>query len=115
MRNTNESRLKTDMSSFGSFGSAAPAAAPAKSQTLATARYELEGVNDLFNRMSDMCFKKCVQKYNAKDLALPEQTCIDRCVVKYMDVQVRLRRAVSVLNRSAATQTPCSRSALHTG
>jgi import inner membrane translocase subunit TIM10 len=95
------------MSNFGSFGQSGQqqqggAAAPV-SDGVTTARFELEGVADMFNRMSDICFTKCVSKYNSPDLQVAEMTCVDRCVVKYMDVQARIGKRLSE-NMMAAQQ-----------
>ena len=51
---------------------------------LQVAKIEAEILTDLFNKMSSMCFQKCVTKYNNADLQVGEMACTDRCVSKYM-------------------------------
>mmetsp|Transcript_27804 Transcript_27804/g.44521 ORF Transcript_27804/g.44521 Transcript_27804/m.44521 type:complete len:102 (+) Transcript_27804:154-459(+) len=48
------------------------------------AKLEMEGVTDMFNRMSDLCFKNCMGKFAESDLNVGEMSCTDRCVSKYM-------------------------------
>ncbi|KAJ1624170.1 Tim10/DDP family zinc finger protein [Pavlovales sp. CCMP2436] len=44
---------------------------------------ELEAMADMFNKMVDQCFTKCVGEYREADLSVGESTCVDRCVHKY--------------------------------
>jgi len=44
----------------------------------------------MYNRMSEMCFKKCVTKFSEAELAPGETTCVDRCCVKYVQVQQKI-------------------------
>lgn len=56
-------------------------------QNIALAEQELEMVTDLFNRIADSCYNKCISKeYNQADLSQGEAVCIDRCVAKFLDV-----------------------------
>merc|ERR1712216_432650 len=60
-------------------------------KNLATALYEMQGVQDMFTRLSTKCFEKCVQKYHGEaDLAVGETACLDRCVVKYVETQTQV-------------------------
>eukprot|EP00596_Hydrurales_sp_CCMP1899_P003175 CAMPEP_0119042916 /NCGR_PEP_ID=MMETSP1177-20130426/16271_1 /TAXON_ID=2985 /ORGANISM="Ochromonas sp, Strain CCMP1899" /LENGTH=85 /DNA_ID=CAMNT_0007010023 /DNA_START=121 /DNA_END=378 /DNA_ORIENTATION=- len=59
------------------------------------AKIETETMTEMFNKMSQMCGKKCFVKYNDGDLAVGEMVCIDRCVGKYMQAQEKVG---SVLN-----------------
>ncbi|KAJ7521916.1 hypothetical protein O6H91_19G074500 [Diphasiastrum complanatum] len=51
------------------------------------AQQEMEYRVDLFNRMTQTCFEKCVARnYKESDLNVGENSCIDRCVAKYWQV-----------------------------
>ncbi|OEL25040.1 Mitochondrial import inner membrane translocase subunit TIM10, partial [Dichanthelium oligosanthes] len=48
------------------------------------AEKEMEYRVDLFNRLTQTCFDKCVEKrYKEAELNMGENSCIDRCVSKY--------------------------------
>jgi import inner membrane translocase subunit TIM10 len=48
------------------------------------AQQEMEYRVDLFNKLTQTCFDKCVErKYKEADLNVGENSCIDRCVAKY--------------------------------
>ncbi|KAI8339994.1 Tim10/DDP family zinc finger protein [Chlamydoabsidia padenii] len=60
-------------------------------QNIAMAEQELEMVTDLFNRIADSCYNKCVSKeYTQGDLTQGEAVCIDRCVAKFIDVNTKV-------------------------
>ncbi|KAL4292474.1 hypothetical protein AHAS_Ahas18G0031700 [Arachis hypogaea] len=51
------------------------------------AEKELEYRVDLFNKMTQTCFNKCVDnRYKESELNMGENSCIDRCVSKYWHV-----------------------------
>jgi len=68
---------------------------PARAKNFATAKYEMEGIADTFNRLTHTCFNKCTSKYNDKDLPVGEASCIDRCTVKYMLTQQMVGELIS--------------------
>ncbi|MCH97798.1 mitochondrial-like import inner membrane translocase subunit TIM10-like, partial [Trifolium medium] len=48
------------------------------------AEKEMEYRVELFNKMTQSCFNKCVDnKYKESELNMGENSCIDRCVSKY--------------------------------
>lgn len=48
---------------------------------------EMEYRVELFNRLTHTCFNKCVEKrYKEGELHIGENSCIDRCVSKYWQV-----------------------------
>ncbi|GAU17289.1 hypothetical protein TSUD_110060, partial [Trifolium subterraneum] len=51
------------------------------------AEKEMEYRVELFNKMTQSCFNKCVDnKYKESELNMGENSCIDRCVSKYWHV-----------------------------
>ncbi|XP_074573700.1 mitochondrial import inner membrane translocase subunit TIM10-like isoform X1 [Curcuma longa] len=58
-----------------------------KEQILEIAKSEIELKVDLFNRLTKVCFDKCIEKrYKESELNMGENNCIDRCVAKYWQV-----------------------------
>ena len=57
---------------------------------LAQAKMEMEGMNEMFNKMSHMCFTKCVAKHNEAEMTVGEMSCTDRCVGKYLLVHEKV-------------------------
>ncbi|KAJ1893733.1 protein transporter tim10, partial [Coemansia sp. S17] len=54
---------------------------------LAAAEQEMEMVTDMFARLGDLCYKKClIQRYSDEELTKAESVCTDRCVAKYFQV-----------------------------
>ena len=87
------------------FGFGGAGAGQVNPQNIAAAENELEMVTDLVRRlamtyifvcnfnvsMSKSCHEKCITpKYYEADLNKGESVCIDRCVAKYLDVNVRI-------------------------
>ncbi|KAF5727357.1 Tim10/DDP family zinc finger protein isoform 1 [Tripterygium wilfordii] len=55
-----------------------------KEQAFGMAATEMEYRVELFNRLTQTCFNKCVDKrYKESELNMGENSCIDRCVSKY--------------------------------
>jgi len=52
---------------------------------------ELEAITDMFNKMTEQCFKKCVAMFKEETLSVGEATCVDRCVNKYMTVHGKIQ------------------------
>ena len=52
---------------------------------------ELEAITDMFNKMTEQCFRKCVAMYHEPELSVGEATCVDRCVHKYMTVHAKVQ------------------------
>ncbi|KAK2358028.1 mitochondrial import inner membrane translocase subunit TIM10 [Trifolium repens] len=58
-----------------------------KDQIFGMAEKEMEYRVELFNKMTQSCFNKCVDnKYKESELNMGENSCIDRCVSKYWHV-----------------------------
>ncbi|XP_006657583.1 mitochondrial import inner membrane translocase subunit TIM10-like [Oryza brachyantha] len=58
-----------------------------KEQMFGLAEKEMEYRVDLFNRLTQTCFSKCIEKrHKEAELNMGENSCIDRCVSKYWQV-----------------------------
>ncbi|KAJ1933609.1 protein transporter tim10 [Linderina pennispora] len=54
---------------------------------LAAAEQEMEMVTDMFARLGELCYQKCLlQRYSDEELTKAESVCTDRCVAKYFQV-----------------------------
>lgn len=49
---------------------------------------ELLGMSDLFRRMQNSCWNKCVPDVHDSFLTVGETSCVDRCVHKYMEIHM---------------------------
>ncbi|KAK9755684.1 hypothetical protein RND81_01G043200 [Saponaria officinalis] len=59
----------------------------AKEQILFMAEKEMEYRVELFNKLTQTCFRKCAEKsYKDSELNMAENSCIDKCVSKYWQV-----------------------------
>ncbi|OVA15551.1 Tim10/DDP family zinc finger [Macleaya cordata] len=55
-----------------------------KEQIFGMAEKEMEYRVDLFNKLTQTCFDKCIEKrFKESELHMGENSCIDRCVSKY--------------------------------
>jgi import inner membrane translocase subunit TIM10 len=68
------------------------------------AKYELMGFTGLFNSMTNACFNSCVSRFKDKETTLGEVTCVDRCVVKYMQTQGEVGKVISAKNAEGMAQ-----------
>lgn len=60
-------------------------------QKIQAAEAELDLVTDMFNKLVDNCHKKCIElKYTEGGLNNKESSCIDNCVVKYFETNVKV-------------------------
>ncbi|CAO2823985.1 unnamed protein product [Amaranthus hypochondriacus] len=58
-----------------------------KEKLIGMATSEMEYRVELFNRLTHSCFSKCIDKrYKEGELHIGENSCIDRCVSKYWQV-----------------------------
>ncbi|XP_074290189.1 mitochondrial import inner membrane translocase subunit TIM10 [Silene latifolia] len=65
----------------------AAAEAMAKEQILFMAEKEMEYRVELFNKLTQTCFRKCADKsFKDSELNMAENGCIDKCVSKYWQV-----------------------------
>ncbi|KAK1149571.1 protein transporter tim10 [Aspergillus melleus] len=60
-------------------------------EKIAAAETEIEMISDMFNRLTESCTKKCIPvDYREGDLNKGESVCLDRCVSKFFDVNVKV-------------------------
>ncbi|XP_039012850.1 mitochondrial import inner membrane translocase subunit TIM10-like isoform X1 [Hibiscus syriacus] len=74
-----------------------------KEQAFGMAETEMEYRVELFNRLAQTCFNKCVdksyEKYKEAELNMGENSCIDRCVSKYWQVNSMIGQMLSAGGR----------------
>ncbi|KZF22070.1 putative mitochondrial intermembrane space translocase subunit Tim10 [Xylona heveae TC161] len=64
---------------------------PSSAEKIAAAETEVEMVSDMFNRLVQSCTKKCIPTdYREGDLNKGESVCLDRCVSKFFEVNVKV-------------------------
>ncbi|KAF9889934.1 protein transporter tim10 [Aspergillus nanangensis] len=60
-------------------------------EKIAAAETEVEMISDMFNRLTESCTKKCIPTdYREADLNKGESVCLDRCVAKFFDVNIKV-------------------------
>jgi len=70
---------------------------PSKMQLVAD--LEIEMMSDMYNRMTNVCQKKCIPtKYREADLSKGEAVCIDRCVAKYLEIHERIGKKLTTIS-----------------
>lgn len=71
---------------------------PTSAQKLQAAETELEMITDMFNRLQQSCTKKCIPSdYREGELNKGESVCLDRCVSKFFEINVKVCRGVGVV------------------
>ncbi|GAB1726367.1 hypothetical protein KC367_g1369 [Hortaea werneckii] len=64
---------------------------PSSQEKIAAAEAEIEMVSGMFNQLVDTCTKKCIPpEYREADLNKGESVCLDRCVSKFFEVNVKV-------------------------
>lgn len=70
-------------------------------QKISAAEAELDLVTDMFNKLVDNCHKKCIQlSYSEGELNKNESSCIDRCVAKYFETNVKVGENMQQLGQA---------------
>jgi len=75
---------------------------PEDQRALFAAKTEVDMYQDLFSKMGDLCFSKCVPKFKDADLSIGEMACADRCTAKYMEAQDKIGEVLRKYNESMA-------------
>ncbi|KAI8335546.1 Tim10/DDP family zinc finger protein [Chlamydoabsidia padenii] len=69
-------------------------------QNIMMAEQELEMVTDLFNRISDSCYTKCVNRqYEQNELSATESSCIDTCVGKFLEINTKVGEKMQTMGQ----------------
>ncbi|EON69832.1 mitochondrial import inner membrane translocase subunit tim10 [Coniosporium apollinis CBS 100218] len=64
---------------------------PTSAEKIAAAEMEVDMVSDMFSRLVRSCSKKCIPPtYAEGDLNKGESVCLDRCVSKFFEVNVKV-------------------------
>ncbi|EDO15267.1 hypothetical protein Kpol_461p21 [Vanderwaltozyma polyspora DSM 70294] len=71
-------------------------------QKIQNAESELDLVTDMFNKLVDNCHKKCINNANYADGALDktEANCLDRCVSKYFETNVKVGEQMQTMGQT---------------
>ncbi|CEL98057.1 unnamed protein product [Vitrella brassicaformis CCMP3155] len=67
---------------------------------------EMQGLADLFSRMQNVCWSKCIPNVREGILAMGEMSCVDRCVSKYFDVHKMVGEKLQEQMQKAQMQQP---------
>ncbi|MCJ1452070.1 protein transporter tim10 [Mycoblastus sanguinarius] len=60
-------------------------------EKITAAETEVEMISDMFNRLSQSCTSKCIPpEYREADLNKGESVCLDRCVSKFFEVNMKV-------------------------
>ncbi|KAI4235023.1 MAG: hypothetical protein L6R40_006569 [Gallowayella cf. fulva] len=64
---------------------------PSSAEKIANVETEMDMMADMVNRLNESCVKKCIApEYRDGDLTKGESVCLDRCVGKFFDVQIKV-------------------------
>ncbi|ODQ80858.1 hypothetical protein BABINDRAFT_48204 [Babjeviella inositovora NRRL Y-12698] len=67
------------------------------------AEAELDMVTDMFNRLVEQCHKKCIDlSYKESAVSKAESNCIDRCVAKYFETNVKVGEHMQQIGQTFA-------------
>mmetsp|Transcript_6123 Transcript_6123/g.9542 ORF Transcript_6123/g.9542 Transcript_6123/m.9542 type:complete len:98 (+) Transcript_6123:46-339(+) len=71
---------------------------------MAALMFQLNIQNDLFRRLRDSCYRKCIRQYREGDLTVGEGACLERCVAKFMEAYTLV--GARVFGGASVSQAP---------
>lgn len=88
--------------SFLGFGGGAAQPQLTSEDKIKNAEAELDLVTDMFNKLVDNCHQKCIDrsKYDSSDLSKAESNCLDRCVAKYFETNIKVGENMQKLGQN---------------
>jgi len=64
---------------------------PSSAEKIAAAENEVELVSDMYKKLQNSCLKKCIPAdYRESELNKAESVCLDRCVAKFFEVNIKV-------------------------
>jgi len=76
---------------------------PSSAEKIAAAEQEIDMVSDMFNRLVSSCSKKCLANdYREPELNKGEGVCLDRCVSKFFEVNLKVSEKMQADSASKA-------------
>jgi import inner membrane translocase subunit TIM10 len=86
---------------------------PSRLMMVVAAKQEIDNMTTFFHNITTMCFSKCAGKaHQMPDLTVAEQTCLDRCVVKYMASQHETGKILQQLGEEKERQMQAQQAAM---
>ncbi|EEQ86290.1 protein transporter tim10 [Blastomyces dermatitidis] len=74
-------------------------------EKISRAEMEVEMVTDMMTRLSSACMKKCIPPdYREGDLNKGESVCLDRCVAKFFEVNMKVSEKMQQMQGQAMGQ-----------
>ncbi|OAX81919.1 mitochondrial import inner membrane translocase subunit tim10 [Emergomyces africanus] len=71
-------------------------------EKISRAEMEVEMVTDMMTRLSSACMKKCIPPdYREGDLNKGESVCLDRCVAKFFEVNMKVSEKMQQMQGQA--------------
>mmetsp|Transcript_10076 Transcript_10076/g.18154 ORF Transcript_10076/g.18154 Transcript_10076/m.18154 type:complete len:86 (+) Transcript_10076:58-315(+) len=65
-------------------------------------KLEVGFMSDMLHKLSDQCFRKCVQKFGDGNLSRSEAECTDFCIEKYMEATNKVGEIIAVQSQQNA-------------
>mmetsp|Transcript_11882 Transcript_11882/g.17718 ORF Transcript_11882/g.17718 Transcript_11882/m.17718 type:complete len:97 (-) Transcript_11882:109-399(-) len=80
-------------------------AKPKGPSRLEVARLEVEMMSDMYQKMVDTCFSKCIVNMKEDSLSVGEMSCTDRCAFKYLSSQEAVGNRIKEIEAEMVQQS----------